>query len=147
MLRSSSPVAVIDLAASPAYGKQHIPGAYWGVRSRLERDIPKIGPTESVILTSGDGILANLAAPEVEGYQRGMSVMVLDGGTNAWVEEGLPTAVGMERPISEANDVWYKPYELTNAPEKDMQGYLNWEVGLVDQIKLDGDAKFRIFPR
>jgi hypothetical protein len=52
----------------------------------------------------------------------------------------------MERAISKADDIWYKPYEHKKAPYQAMRDYLTWEVGLLEQLRRDGDAKFLAFP-
>ena len=146
-LHASPDPVLIDLASSVEFRHQHIPGAHWGIRSRLEEDLQKIASREHVILTSPDGVLAHLTAREVKEFPDVVSVKVLEGGTHTWMEAGLPTTKGMERPISEVNDLYYKPFEHMDAPEEDMRGYLDWEVGLVEQIERDGSAKFRAFPR
>ena len=71
MPRSNSPtllaidnVNVIDLSRSPNYRKGHIPGAWFAIRSRLARALPKIPPRSMVVLTSEDGVLAGLAVEE-----------------------------------------------------------------------------------
>ena len=73
-----------------------------------------------------------------------MPIRVLEGGTESWVKAGLPTEEGLEHVLCEVDDVWYKPYEHKDAPREAMRDYLTWEVALVDQIKRDGDAGFRL---
>ena len=145
MLDSAEKVAVVDLGTSIEYKNRHISGALWGVRSRLESDLSRIPPMDSFVLTSSDGTLAHLAAEEVGACKTGATVQVLNGGTNAWIAAGLPISEGMERAISEADDVWYKPYEQTDAPDEAMRDYLTWEVALLEKLERDGDAKFRTF--
>jgi rhodanese-related sulfurtransferase len=145
MFDSRDQFAVVDLATSLQYQRRHIPGALWGVRSRLESDLLRIPPVECLVLTSPDGILANLAVKEIKSILPSVQVHVLEGGTAAWVEAGLPTAQGLERVICEADDVWYKPYEHKDATQEAMRAYLAWETALVDQIERDGDAGFRSF--
>lgn len=145
MLESDEKLAVVDLGTSSEYKNRHIPGAWWGVRSRLASDLWRIPPVDSFVLTSPDGILAYLAVREVEACRPGSAVRVLHGGTDAWVAAGLPISEGMERAISEADDVWYKPYEQTDAPYEAMREYLRWEVALLEKLERDGDAKFRTF--
>ncbi len=145
MLDAGKELAVIDLATSVQHKNGHIPGAWWGVRSRLERDLSRISSTDFFVLTSPDGVLAHLATKEVEACRPGVPVVVLDGGTDAWIAANLPLSKGMERPISEQDDVWYKPYEQMDAPSQAMRDYLTWEVALVEKLERDGDAKFRIF--
>ena len=144
-LDSGERLAVLDLATSVQYKKRHIPGAWWGVRSRLDSDLSQVPSTDFLILTSPDGLLAHIAVNEVEANRPDAKVRVLEGGTEAWMAAGLPTSEGMERPISEADDVWYKPYEQTDAPSEAMRDYLSWEVALLEKLERDGDANFRSF--
>jgi len=145
MLDAGRKLAVIDLATSVQHKNRHIPGAWWGVRSRLESDFSRIPSRDFFVLTSPDGVLAHLAMKEVKACRPGVPVCVLDGGTDAWIAADLPLSRGMERPISEEDDVWYKPYEQTDAPSQAMRDYLTWEVALVEKLERDGDAKFRTF--
>ena len=55
---------VVDLSLSRDYLKAHIPGAWFAIRSRLARALAKIPPRGTLVLTSEDGVLAGLAAPE-----------------------------------------------------------------------------------
>ena len=52
---------VIDLSTSPHYRRGHIPGAWFAIRGRLDRAAKKIHITGTLVLTSEDGLLANLA--------------------------------------------------------------------------------------
>jgi rhodanese-related sulfurtransferase len=147
VLSSGEAVAVIDLASSLEYRSGHVPGAYWAIRSRLAEDhifIPAVG---LIILTSPDGKLAHLAAPEIERLRPQTIVRVLDGGTNAWAEASLAMESGETNLLSRTDDVWYKPYDTNDqeAVRRRMQEYLDWEVGLVQQIERDGLARFRKF--
>jgi rhodanese-related sulfurtransferase len=145
MFDSGEGLAVVDLATSIQYKNSHIPRAWWSVRSRLASEVSQIPSTDCLVLTSPDGKLAHLATKEMETLRPEATVRVLEGGTNAWVAKGLPTSEGMEGAISEADDVWYKPYEQTDAPYEAMRDYLTWEVALLEQLERDGDAKFRAF--
>jgi rhodanese-related sulfurtransferase len=145
LLDSEEKVAVVDLGTSAEYKNRHIPGAWWVVRSRLASDLSPNPPVNSLVLTSPDGVLAHLAAEEVEACRPGQAVRVLNGGTNAWIAAGLPISGGMERAISEADDVWYKPYEQPDAPYGAMREYLSWEVALLEKLERDGDVKFSTF--
>ena len=51
--------------------------------------------------------------------------------------------MGAQSLTTQANDIWYKPYEQASAVREAMQGYLDWEVNLVAQIERDGAACFR----
>jgi len=140
---SAGGVAVLDLAASKAYRRHHIPGAWWGVRTRLDQALASMPAHARLVFTSPHGKLAHLAARDAEAQDSRREVRVLEGGTRAWRKAGLPVEAGMERATCEADDVWYKPYEHPEADPASMQGYLDWEVDLVAQIARDGDAVFR----
>ena len=147
VLASGEVVAVVDLASSLEYRSGHVPGAYWAIRARLAEDhifIPAVG---LIILTSPDGDLAHLAAAEVERLRPQTIVRVLDGGTNAWAAASLAMESGETNLLSRTDDVWYKPYDTNDkkAVRRRMQEYLDWEVGLVQQIERDGLARFRKF--
>jgi rhodanese-related sulfurtransferase len=147
VLSSGEAVAVIDLASSLEYRSGHVPGAFWAIRSRLAEDhifIPAVG---LIILTSPNGDLAHLAAPEVERLRPETIVRVLEGGTNGWAAASLALESGETNLLSRTDDVWYKPYDTADQEtvRRRMQEYLDWEVGLVQQIERDGLARFRKF--
>jgi rhodanese-related sulfurtransferase len=132
---------VLDLSTSLRFAKAHIPGAWWGVRSRLNEARSTISPTETLVLTSEDSVLAHLAAPEAA--ELFPKVVVLEGGNAAW--RG-PTESGVERATTTRDDVWYKPYDHAADYLKHAREYLEWEVALVEQIKRDPTIRFRAFP-
>jgi 3-mercaptopyruvate sulfurtransferase SseA len=138
---------VLDLASSLRYRARHIPGAWWAVRARLAEAKAKIPPPARLVLTSDDGLLATLAAPEAAALWPGVDVRVLEGGSAAWFAAGLPVESGMTRPTSTLDDVWYKPYdhEQEGDYEKHARAYLSWEVALVEQIRRDPTIRFRAY--
>jgi rhodanese-related sulfurtransferase len=136
-----SDAAVLDLSTSLRFAKSHISGAWWGVRSRLKEARERISPSEMLVLTSEDGVLAQLAAPEAA--ELFSNVTVLEGGNAAW--RG-PTESGVERATTTRDDVWYKPYDHGADYLKHAREYLDWEVALVEQIKRDPTIRFRAFP-
>lgn len=139
-------VAVLDLSSSKVYREKHVPGAYWGVRSRLESSIGQLPQADILVLSADNVELIQLAAMEVAQLLPNASVFVLDGGYSSWEAAGYPVASGLEHPICEADDVWYKPYELDHTADisQHMQEYLDWEVELIDQLKRDGVRPFSI---
>ena len=70
-------------------------------------------------------------------------VLYLVGGTMAWVAAGHPLETE-SRWLSQPIDVYKRPYEGTNNARKHMQGYLDWEYGLVAQLANDGVACFHV---
>ena len=144
---SGDQVAILDVAAGAYYKGQHIAGAWWGIRSRLLTDSSKLPTVRTLVLTSEDGILAHFAAKDLENIRSTAKILVLEGGTKAWIDSGNATAAGMERPISAEDDAWYMPYMHPDAPVELKMAYFEWEYGLVGQIERDGTAKFRKFPK
>lgn len=139
----SGTVAVIDLANSRDFVKGHIPGAWFAIRARLRNDITSVLRERGLVLTSPDGVLAHFAAVELAGDD-GSSVRVLTGGTQAWRALGYPIASGLEFALSDADDVYKRPYEGVENSTSAMQAYLDWEHGLVRQLRRDGTHGFRV---
>jgi rhodanese-related sulfurtransferase len=137
--------AVVDVATSREYRNGHVPGSWFAVRSRFAKSIPEVPKSSGVILTSDDGILARLAATEAAAHLD-VPVGVLDGGTLAWKEAGLPVSDGFENLADDTDDVYWRPHEGVGNEESAMREYLDWESGLVDQVEQDGTARFKCFP-
>ena len=129
---------LIDLAASKAHQACHIPGARCALRIELSAILAGVPSDSAVIFTDEKGDLAPFAAAEF----RNRNVSILQGGTQAWVEGGLPVATGLENPLSEPRDRYKRPYEGTTNSEAAMQAYLDWEYGLVEQLRRDGTHGF-----
>ncbi len=140
---AAGPVAVIDLDLSRRHALGHIPGAWFAIRSRLGEGLAKLSPGQSVVLTSPDGVLAQLAVAELQTAAR-VPVMALTGGTRAWVQAGLPLESGMARMIDAADDVFLSPRERGQNREDAMREYLTWEINLVRDMATDDDHRFRI---
>ena len=136
-------VAVLDVAKHAAYKKGHIPGAIYALRSTLAADIPNLPEVARYVLTCGDGgLLARLVAAELTAWVKA-EVWVLTGGTQAWVEAGFELESGETHLASAPIDRYQRPYEGTDAPPEAMQAYLDWEFGLIEQLRRDGTHHFR----
>ncbi|MGA0238472.1 MAG: rhodanese-like domain-containing protein [Acidimicrobiales bacterium] len=140
---------VIDLGTSVKYRTRgHIPGAWWGVRSRLDEARTAIGDAGSIVLTSTDGQLAKLAVPDARTHWPDADVVALAGGNKGWRHAGHDMEPGFERATTTPDDVWYKPYdhdEPGDVVHRHMQDYLTWEVALVEQIERDPTVGFPAF--
>ncbi len=134
---------VIDLSTSARHVKQHIPGAWFALRSQLGVALKTLPARRRLVLTCGSGALAAYAAAD-ESLRDEESVWVLQGGTDAWVAAGMPTASGEQRLASPRIDRYRRPYEGTDNPREAMQGYLDWEFGLVEQLARDGTHGFQV---
>ena len=136
--------AVVDFETSLRYRDAHIPGAWLSIRANLADNLQRIAPSKLLVLTSADGILARLAAPEAA-LLRNTPVKVVRGGTIAWRAAGLELETGLTQLADTTDDVWYRPYDRTTNVEEAMKDYLTWEVNLVQQIERDDDVNFRTF--
>ncbi|HEY1475273.1 MAG TPA: rhodanese-like domain-containing protein [Pseudolabrys sp.] len=133
-------VNVIDLSRSPNYRRGHIPGAWFAIRGRLDRALPKIPLRRMLVLTSEDGVLAGLAVEEARALCK-IPVHWLRGGNAAWAAAGFPLATDIKM-ADEPLDAWLKPYERPGDPKTAMNEYLTWEVDLLERIACDGTANF-----
>ena len=132
---------VLDLADSRTFRRGHLPGAWHAVRADLPERLAALPSRPVTVLTSPDGMLAALAAEDVEG-----DVRVLDGGTAAWSAAGRDLVPGEEERIAaNVNDVWLRPYDRGTGVEDAMQAYLTWEIDLVAQLARDRTARFGPF--
>ena len=131
---------VLDFSTSLRFHHRHIPGAWWVVRSRLDEARRRIGEAEVLTLTSEDGVLAQLAAPDVAALWPQASVRVLEGGNAAWPG---PWEARVDRASTARDDVWYKPYDHEASFEQHARDYLAWEVALIEQIKRDPTIRFQ----
>jgi rhodanese-related sulfurtransferase len=134
---------LIDLGSNAEYERGHLPGAWWVLRSQLEKIPLAAEPERTVVLLSADGVVAAYAAADVETLT-GARPRVLDGGSRAWAAEGRPLERGPARLLSPAIDAYKRPYEGTDNPREAMQGYLEWEYGLVEQLARDGTHHFHV---
>jgi rhodanese-related sulfurtransferase len=139
----SEEVEVIDLDLSTRYARGHIPGARFAIRSRLGTTLSRLPADRTIVLTSADGTLAALAAPELQAIVT-TAVLTLAGGTQAWIAAGLPLETGAIRMADQAEDVHLMPRERGQDREAAMREYLAWEINLVDDMAKDDDHRFRI---
>jgi 3-mercaptopyruvate sulfurtransferase SseA len=132
---------VLDLGSSADYVRGHIPGAWWGLRGELSARLSRLPAAQRCVLSCADGVQAHYAAAEV-GRLGGAAVAVLQGGKAAWRAAGLPLEQGETHLASVRSDRYRRPYEGTDNPREAMQGYLDWEYGLVQQLERDGTHGF-----
>jgi rhodanese-related sulfurtransferase len=139
-LMNTDDVTIVDLSTSPQYRRGHIPGAWFAIRGRLDRALPKIQLRGTLVLTSEDGVLAGLAVAEARAQTKA-PVRTLKGGNAAWAAAGIPLSTDIKM-ADEPLDVWLKPYERAGDPKNAMNEYLSWEVDLLERIKQDGTTDF-----
>jgi len=95
------------------------------------------------VLTSPIGWLAQLAAAELAGIAAA-PVFSLIGGTQAWVEAGLPLEEGATHMADEADDVVLSARERNQDREAAMREYLEWEINLVTTWPATTTIRFRV---
>ncbi|KUZ99891.1 sulfurtransferase [Burkholderia ubonensis] len=146
-LREAAPdeIAIVDVTASANYVKRHIPGAWFAVRAQLRDALAAIPAARRYVFTCGSSLLARFAAADARALlPASAQIVVLAGGTAAWIDAGLPVEAGDTRLASPRIDRYRRPYEGTDNAAAAMQAYLDWEFGLVDQLKRDGTHHFRV---
>jgi rhodanese-related sulfurtransferase len=140
-LLASNEATVVDLSLSRDYLKAHIPGAWFAIRARLAQALAKVPLRGTLVLTSEDGVLAGLAAPEAGALTKA-PVRYLSGGNAAWQAAGHPLTPDAPQMADEPVDTWLKPYERSRDVSKAMADYLAWEVDLLPRIARDGTTNF-----
>ena len=65
---------------------------------------------------------------------------MLDGG----YDRALDATPPVEWPKADPSHRYRRPYEGIASPREAMQAYLDWEYGLVDQLKRDGTHGFYV---
>ncbi|KWF11648.1 rhodanese-related sulfurtransferase [Burkholderia pseudomultivorans] len=146
-LKEAAPddVAIVDVTASANYVKRHIPGAWFAVRAQLRDALAAIPPAKRYVFTCGSSLLARFAADDARALlPASAQIAVLTGGTASWIDAGLPLESGETRLASPRVDRYRRPYEGTDNAAAAMQAYLDWEYGLVDQLKRDGTHHFSV---
>ena len=132
--------SVVDLSLSRDYLKEHIPGAWFAIRTRLARALKQIPLRKTLVLTSDDGVLAAMAVAEAAGLVN-VPVRFLAGGNAACRGAGYELST---EPLlaDEAVDQWRKPYERSGDAKTAMSEYLAWEIDLLGRVERDGLLKF-----
>ena len=148
-MMSQDSLQVLDVSLSDAYEKAHIDGAWFVPRARLATALEHIPDSGTYVLTSDDGVVAQLAAAELQALSES-SVMVLAGGNRAWQQAGLPVQTGAGNKSLKPDDMWQIPFlpdpDIGKSAEDNMREYLSWEVELVRQIERDGTTNFKRYP-
>lgn len=140
-LLAGNEATVIDLSLSRDYRHGHIAGAWFAIRSRMARALTVMPLSGTLVLTSEDGVLAGLAAPETRALTE-LPVRYLAGGNAAWQAAGHPLTADAPRMADDPVDVWLKPYERPAGATDAMSEYLAWETDLLPRIARDGSADF-----
>ena len=134
---------LLDFTTSANYVKRHIPGAHWAIRAQLAETLERVPQASRYVLTCGSSLLARFAARDLQALTR-TPVYLLEGGTVRWIAAGQPLESGETQLAVPRSDRYRRPYEGTDNPREAMQGYLDWEFGLIAQLERDGTHGFRV---
>jgi rhodanese-related sulfurtransferase len=121
-----------EFAAGHIAGFRHYPGG------QLVQEIDMAAPVRGarILLTDNMGVRADMTASWLA--QMGWEVFVLDGGYDGALEVGPPKIV----PKPDPSHRYRRPYEGTDVDARAMQAYLDWEYGLVEQLRRDDTHGF-----
>ncbi len=124
-LASARPPAILHVDPSDRFAAGHVPGSRWLPRGWLELRIGEVvsDTAAPVVVTDEDGDNASLSAATLLdlGYRE---VAALDGGTQAWRQQGRPLELGLTGLVRPPDDV------VPAGPDRsfaDMINYLRWE--------------------
>jgi rhodanese-related sulfurtransferase len=141
-MQQAKTVRIVDVGTSDHYIDSHIAGAMWCSRVALGtflRDDAHDGPT---VLTSEDGILARLAAGDLDAALL-PEVSILAGGNRAWRDAGFTCASGAEHLAAPRDDHWLASSERPGDTRQNVIDYLAWEERLLDEIEQGGMVPYR----
>jgi rhodanese-related sulfurtransferase len=121
-----------DYAAGHIKGFRHYPGG------QLVQEIDMAAPVRGarILLTDNMGLRADMTASWLA--QMGWETYVLDGGYDGTLEIGPPDVLPKPDPAHR----YRRPYEGTDVAPRAMQAYLDWEFGLVEQLRRDATHGF-----
>jgi rhodanese-related sulfurtransferase len=121
-----------EYAAGHLAGFRHYPGG------QLVQEIDMAAPARGgrIVLTDDRSVRADMTASWLA--QMGWEVYVLEGGYDGALQIGPPQVI----PKPDPSHRYRRPYEGTDVKEIAMQAYLDWEYGLVDQLRRDGTHGF-----
>lgn len=85
---------VVDVRSGSEFASGHIPGGVNIPMDQIEARLDDLRPGVPIILVCQTGKRARVTATLLEPCQRQISV--LEGGTSAWIQEGLPLVNGVK---------------------------------------------------
>ncbi|HZQ35722.1 MAG TPA: rhodanese-like domain-containing protein [Dehalococcoidia bacterium] len=127
-----------DVREAEEYAAGHLAGFRHYAGGQLVQEIDMAAPVRGarILLTDDKSVRADMTASWLA--QMGWEVYVLEGGYDGPLEAGPPLVL----PRPEPSHRYRRPYEGTEAATAAMQAYLDWEYGLVEQLRRDGTHGF-----
>jgi rhodanese-related sulfurtransferase len=129
-----------DVRDADEYAAGHIAGFRHYAGGQLVQEIDMAAPVRGarILLTDNLGARADMTASWLA--QMGWETYVLDGGYDGALEVGPPLVL----PKPDPSHRYRRPYEGTDIDTAAMQAYLDWEYGLVEQLRRDASHGFFI---
>jgi rhodanese-related sulfurtransferase len=127
-----------DVRSAEDYAAGHIGGFRHYAGGQLVQEIDMAAPVRGarILLTDNMGVRADMTASWLA--QMGWETYVLEGGYDRALEVGPPAALPKPHPSHR----YRRPYEGTDVAARAMQAYLDWEYGLVEQLRRDATHGF-----
>jgi rhodanese-related sulfurtransferase len=127
-----------DVRASDDFTAGHLPGFRHYPGGQLVQEIDMAAPVRGarILLTDDRGVRADMTASWLA--QMGWETYVLDGGYDRALDVGPPDVL----PKADPSHRYRRPYEGTDVDRAAMQAYLDWEYGLVEQLRRDATHGF-----
>ncbi|MCP3473972.1 rhodanese-like domain-containing protein [Bradyrhizobium sp. CCGUVB1N3] len=129
-----------DVRDAEEYATGHLAGFRHYAGGQLVQEIDMAAPVRGarILLTDDKGVRADMTASWLA--QMGWEVYVLEGGYDGALEMGPPQVLPKPDPAHR----YRRPYEGTDVAERAMQAYLDWEYGLVEQLRRDATHGFYV---
>jgi rhodanese-related sulfurtransferase len=127
-----------DVRSREEYAAGHIAGFCHYPGGQLVQEIDMAAPVRGgrILLTDDKGVRADMTASWLA--QMGWETYVLEGGYDRALELGPPEIL----PKPDPSHRYRRPYEGTDVDNNAMQAYLDWEYGLVEQLRRDASHGF-----
>lgn len=129
-----------DVRDAEEYAAGHLPGFRHYPGGQLVQETDMAAPVRGarILLADDRCVRADMTASWLA--QMGWEVYVLEGGYDGALEVGPPHALPKPDPAHR----YRRPYEGTDVAEAAMQAYLDWEYGLIEQLRRDGTHGFYV---
>ena len=127
-----------DVRSEEEYSAGHLAGFRHYPGGQLVQEIDMAAPVRGarIVLSDDLRVRADMTASWLA--QMGWEIYVLDGGYDGKLETGPQLAI----PKPDLSHRYRRPYEGTDVKESAMQAYLDWEYGLVEQLRRDATHGF-----
>ena len=127
-----------DVRSEEEYTAGHLAGFRHYPGGQLVQEIDMAAPVRGarIVLSDNMSVRADMTASWLA--QMGWETHVLEGGYDGALEVGPPVVL----PKPDPSHRYRRPYEGTDIQESAMQAYLDWEYGLVEQLRRDGTHGF-----